>query len=127
MSERSLAVSTGSGPATLRVYAHCTATTAPDLQNVRTGAVTFLLINLDAVEQPVELPDGSVVGASRQLYQVTADALDAKQVQLSGMPLTASATGQPPELGTSIVPLDDAHLQLPGHSYAFVVQGRACD
>jgi len=92
----------------LRVYAHCTAGAMP-------GAVTVAAINLSAepMEIAVDLP-GAV-----DVYQLTAPALDSKEVSLSGQLLEMSS-GVPNLLAMN-ERLSRGELILDPRSLAFIV------
>lgn len=102
MGETVLAVEATDGPDTLRTYAHC----APG------GGVTALAINIDTA--PVE-----VHGAwgAPEVYLVEADGLDAREVRLNGVTLTAADDGTLPTLPSAP---GGRSVTLPGRSYAFL-------
>jgi heparanase 1 len=96
---------------TVRAYAHCAA-------GAKSGAVTVLVINLDAAKA-VSLALDGVGMDTHDVYAVTADGLSAKTARLNGQPLVADADGNVPSLlPRSVV---DNTLVLAPASYAFVV------
>ncbi len=99
-------------PAGLRLYAHCERGGAP-------GAVTLLVLNLDANE-PIEVDVGELgLGGPVDRYLVTGNDLFSREVMLNGELLTAGRDGTLPEF----VPWhgNDNALSLPAASWVFVV------
>jgi heparanase 1 len=99
----------------LRAYAHCAATGAP---NHRAGAVTVLLINLDMESSATIALDG-IASASGDLYLLSAADLQSHEVSLNGVALVADSDGNPPAIAG--VAMTSGTLVLPPASFAFVV------
>jgi heparanase 1 len=88
MGTRALAVTVRHAPS-LRAYAHCAAG--------RPGAVTLLLVNLDAA-QPVTVAVEGIGSGARELYAVDADDLSSGTARLNGQSLSADADGGLPPM-----------------------------
>jgi len=108
MGNRSLDVSRTAVDDNVRLYAHCT--------EGQTGAVTLLAINLDP-DQSVRL-DVDSIGGNKELYVLTADALDSADLMLNGVVLRDDE-GELPDLDPES--LGGRPAELPPRSIAFVV------
>jgi heparanase 1 len=105
-------LATVAAPRTLRAYAHCAAAAAAP-----PGAVTLLAINLD--DKPATITVDGLGDGARQVWLVTADALDAPVAKLGGQPLVVGDDGTLPPLASA--PGRGGPLVLPPTSYAFAV------
>lgn len=103
----------------LRVYAHC----AADGATGEAGAVTALLVNLDAHAVEADLTAlGGAASDGMAVLRLTADQLGSRTVRLNGDPLHAAADGTPPALAAWLAPQTGAtSVTLAPHSVAFVV------
>lgn len=126
MGARVLAATTNDTVGQVRVYAHCTATRRsklmPDLPaTLPAGAVTLLVLNLNAnmsVAVPVDAPP---LGGRRYEYHLSADGgLGAPTVRLNGQPLRMGERFTLPPLPAQMAAAGDP-LQLAGATLAFVV------
>lgn len=118
MGTRVLHTSAGPADGALRLYAHCTPDGPP-------GAVSALLINLAADRATtVTLPG---LSGRADLYSLTADAPESREVRLNGTALRASPDGDLPELLPIRVPAADgdalaaAQVTVPPLSVLFAV------
>ena len=93
----------------VRVYAHCS--------YERAGAVTVLAINLDG-ENSVRIEVDGVSNDNKELYVLTADALDSAEVMLNGSLLRDDEGVLPP---LEPEPIDVGPADVPAHGIAFIV------
>jgi hypothetical protein len=93
----------------VRVYAHCS--------YERPGAVTLLAINLDP-DQSVRLEVEGIPSTGKELYLLSADALDSSDIALNGV-ILRDADGALPALEPMRIGKGPADL--PPHTMAFVV------
>jgi heparanase 1 len=113
MGPRALGVTVAKHPL-VRAYAHCSASGAPQ---ARAGAITLMLINLDA--QPVSVALDGLPSDGSELYLVSAASLTAATASLNGVPLTVDDAGNPGALAA--VPGAGDTVTLPARAYAFVL------
>jgi hypothetical protein len=93
----------------VRVYAHCS--------YERPGAVTLLAINLDP-DQSVRLEVEGIPNTGKELYLLSADALDSSDIALNGVVLH-DENGTPPALEPKRIGKGPADL--PPRTIAFVI------
>jgi heparanase 1 len=93
----------------VRVYAHCT--------RERPGAVTALVINLDA-DKSVRIEANAMTTSGKELYLLTSNALDSGDLELNGT-LLRDDNGVLPALDPK--PIGNGPVDVPPRAMAFVV------
>ena len=83
----------------LRIYAHCTRSSAP---NYAQGAVTIAVINLDQASA-VSLNLDSFSGNEADVYALSSPDVTSSEIRLNGTTLTAAADGSPPPIAPLVV------------------------
>lgn len=97
----------------IRAYAHCT----PGA----TGALTFLVINLERSDPTVVTFEG-LEDKRREVYSLTSTDLLSQEIHLNGKLLQVAADGSPPEMQPEkLGPYDPSWFLAPPASFSFVV------
>jgi hypothetical protein len=117
MGPRVLAIETRSDER-LRVYAHCT---PEDALGFEPGSVTLAFVNFDKTRAASVVVHESKANRV-ELYEMTAAALDAREVALNGESLEVTADGSPPLLsGESVAAGAGARFKIAPLAYGFAV------
>jgi hypothetical protein len=118
------------GDPLLRVYAHCTRTSAP---RFAAGAVTLVVVNLDR-SSAVSLRLDDFGGDEADVYELSSPDMASSEIRLNGSPLRAADDGSLPAIAPTIVRRGADHTlraRFGPATYGFVVvsgaAAAACD